>query len=126
MAVFDDLSRREFLAATGAIAAGSLMPPWADQTNPGLGEWVADDLGLPAYHYTGPLHFPNGPKENGTVMLPDDPIFLLGNCRLTLFTHASGIYQILTGERAWGRVNQGDPRYNGANLASIEISGQKH
>jgi cellobiose phosphorylase len=59
-------------------------------------------------------------------MLPDDPFFLIGNYRLTLFTHASGIYQILTGERAWGRVNQGDAPYSGANQATIEASGQTH
>jgi cellobiose phosphorylase len=124
MAGFESVSRREFLAATGALAAGSLMPAWADQNNADLGEWVTDDLGLPCYHYTGPLRFPDSPKENGSVMLPDDPLFLIGNYRLTLFTHASGIYQILTGERAWGRVNQGDARYSGANRASIEIGGK--
>ena len=122
----NDFSRRGFLAATGALAAGSLMPAWAADNTPSLGEWVDDDLGLPAYHYTGPLRFPDSPKENDAVMLPDDPIFLLGNYRLTLFTQASGIYQIMTGERAWGRVNQGNARYSGANRATVEIAGQKH
>lgn len=126
MAAFEDVSRREFLAAAGALAAGSMMPAWAETNSSNLGEWVTDDLGLPAYHYTGPLRFPNSPRENGSVMLPDDPLFLTGNYRLTLFTHASGIYQILTGERAWGRLNHGDAPYSGVNRASIEIDGQKH
>ncbi len=55
-------------------------------------------------------------------MIPDDPYFLIGNYHLTLFTHASGTYQILTGERAWGRLNQGDARYSGVNQASVEFA----
>ncbi|HKD60214.1 MAG TPA: hypothetical protein VKB47_07120 [Terracidiphilus sp.] len=126
MALPDEISRRDFLVTAGALAASSLLPAWADQSKTSLGEWGEDDFGLPSYHYTGPLRFPNSPRQNNAVMLPDDPIFLLGNYRLTLFTHASGIYQILTGERAWGRVNQGDARYSGANQATIAVDGQAH
>jgi cellobiose phosphorylase len=125
----DHLTRRTFLAATGALAATTLIPPaWssADASPSSLGEWIDDDHGLPAYHYTGPLRFSDSPKQNGSVMLPDDPYFLTGNYRLTLFTHASGLYQILTGERAWGRMNQGDASWSGANQAVVEFSGQKH
>jgi cellobiose phosphorylase len=72
------------------------------------------------------MRFPNSPQRDGASMIPDDPFFLTGNYRLTLFTHASGLYQILTGERAWGRMNQGDARWGGANSATIEVSGQHH
>ena len=72
------------------------------------------------------MRFPNSPQRDSAPMIPDDPFFLTGNYRLTLFTHASGLYQILTGERAWGRMNQGDDRWGGANFATVEISGQRH
>jgi Glycosyl hydrolase 36 superfamily, catalytic domain len=122
----DFLTRRNFLAGAGALAAVPFMPAWAANTSGSLGEWLDDDHGLPCYRYTGPLRFQGSPTQNGTVMHPDDPFFLLGNYRLTLFTHASGIYQIITGERAWGRVNQGDAPYSGANQATIEVAGQTH
>jgi cellobiose phosphorylase len=77
-----------------------------------LGEWTDDENGLPCYRYTGPLTF-------HTPNIPDDPHFLLGNHRLTLFVHASGRYEILTGERAWARMN-------GPNEALVEIGGQRH
>ena len=116
------LTRRDFIAGASALAAGSLLPIWAAQGDPSLGEWLEDDYGLPCYRYDGPLQFPASPTENGTRMIPDDPYFLIGNYHLTLFTHASGTYQILTGERAWGRLNQGDARYSGVNQASVEFA----
>jgi len=129
----DHLSRRTFLAGAAALTATSLAssaaPAWAapGASASSLGEWIEDDYGLPAYHYTGPMRFPNSPVRDRAPMIPDDPYFLTGNYRLTLFTHASGLYQILTGERAWGRMNQGDERWGGANSATIEVSGgQRH
>jgi hypothetical protein len=135
----DKLTRRTFLAGAGALAATSLAtsatPSWASGSGASissvasassLGDWIEDDYGLPAYHYTGPMRFPNSPQRDGAPMIPDDPFFLTGNYRLTLFTHASGLYQILTGESAWGRMNQGDARWGGANSATVEISGQRH
>ena len=59
-------------------------------------------------------------------MLPDDPVFLLGNHRLTLFTHASGHIQILSAERAWARLNQGEEIWSGANSATCLVNGSKH
>jgi cellobiose phosphorylase len=59
-------------------------------------------------------------------MLPDDPAFLLGNYRLTLFAHSSGFFQILTGERAWGRVNEGDGVWSGSNAATVKLGGRVH
>jgi Glycosyl hydrolase 36 superfamily, catalytic domain len=128
--VDDHLTRRCFLAGAGALAATSLAasatPPWAAPAESSLGEWIDDDYGLPAYHYAGPMRFPNSPQRDRAPMIPDDPFFLTGNYRLTLFTHASGLFQILTGERAWGRMNQGDARWGGANSATIEVYGRRH
>jgi cellobiose phosphorylase len=125
----ESVTRRTFLAGAGTVAATAFINPrWsaAQPPAPSLGEWLDDDYRLPAYHYTGPMRFPNSPQRDGAPMIPDDPFFLIGNYRLTLFTHASGLYQILTGERAWGRMNQGDAYWSGANSATIEFSGQKH
>ncbi|HEX5235493.1 MAG TPA: hypothetical protein VFW25_09195 [Silvibacterium sp.] len=125
----DRVTRRTFLAGAGALAATSLVnPAWsAIDTPPAtIGEWLDDDHGLPCYRYAGPLRFPASPQRDGAPMIPDDPFFLLGNYRLTLFTHASGLYQIITGERAWGRMNQGDTRWSGSNQAIVEFDGEKH
>ena len=93
------LSRRDFLADTRAIALSSAIPQaYADSASASLGHWFDDDHGLHGYEYTGPLRIPKSPRENGTVLLPDDPYFMLGNYRLSLFTHASGLYEILSGE----------------------------
>lgn len=129
MAFENDLTRRSFLAAAGAVAATSLVnPAWAATEAPpaGLGHWLDDDHGLPCYRYTGPMRFPASPRRDGEPMIPDDPFFLLGNYRLTLFTHASGLVQLLTGERAWGRMNQGDTRWSGSNQATVELAGREH
>jgi cellobiose phosphorylase len=90
-----------------------------------VGQWAFSTKGLPVYQYTGPLPAKAVGKEGKDAMLPDDPYFLLGNYRLTLFTHASGIYQFLTGERAWARINGvAQPNY-GWNDASLRVNGQK-
>jgi cellobiose phosphorylase len=124
----NDLTRREFLAAASAATAASLLPSSlsAAAESSSLGQWIDDDFGLPAFRYTGPLRFPSSPVYDHAPMLPDDPYFLLGNYRLTLFTHASGSLQLLTGERAWGRMNQ-DPaprplNFAGAYQASVTVN----
>jgi len=130
-------TRRDFLAAAGAATASSLLPTAlsaaASTASPGqstLGQWIDDDHGLPAYHYTGPLRFPSSPVYDKQPMLPDDPYFLLGNYRVTVFAHASGALQLLTGERAWGRMNQ-DPaphplNFAGAYQASVTVNGTNY
>jgi hypothetical protein len=128
----DRLTRRTFLAGAGALAAASIAasntPSWAatGTSTSSLGDWIEDDYGLPAYLYSGPVRFPNSPKRDGAAMIPDDPYFLTGNQRMTIFTHASGLYQIITGDRSWGRMNQGDARWGGANSAFVEISGKRY
>jgi cellobiose phosphorylase len=105
-------------ATSGAPAAEDVAQP--------LGRWLDDEHGLPCYRYLGPLAF-HVPMKNGQpAKLPDDPFFLLGNYRLTLFVHASGRYQLITGERAWGRMNRGDAPATGANEAAVVVVGQRH
>ena len=86
-----------------------------------MGEWSDDEAGLPCYRYAGPVPFVSPSSKISAEYLPADPFFLLGNYRLTLFAHASGMLQILSGERAWGRLNQGTETWSGANHASVEV-----
>lgn len=73
-----------------------------------IGSWLQDADRFPTYRYTGgyPVRAMTRAREN--AQLPDDPCFLLGNYRLTLFLHASGRYQIITGERGWARSKPSD------------------
>ncbi len=86
-----------------------------------IGHWGMSSKGLPVYRYTGPLPFTAADKNGKDANLPEDPYFLLGNYRMTLITHASGIYQFLTAERAWARINAATQTNYGWNDASLVI-----
>ncbi len=73
-----------------------------------IGKWLYDEQGLPYFNYTGNLPFVLQGVPDKYVNQNDDPYFLLGNHRLTVFQHVSGNYQLLTGERAWGILNRGN------------------
>jgi cellobiose phosphorylase len=119
------LTRRDFLAGTGALVLSSAIPKaYAEATSASLGHWFEDDHGLPGYQYTGPMRFPDSPREGSTILLHDDPYFMLGNYRLTLFTHASGLYEILSGESIWARLNCGEALWSGENHASVDVAGE--
>jgi len=90
---------------------------------PRLGHWADDDQGLPKFRYTGALPAVTMDRDGRQAKLPPDPWFLLGNYRLTLFAHVSGAMQLLTGERAWARLNQGPRPNSGANAASLTFEG---
>ncbi|CAN5695247.1 hypothetical protein BH10BAC2_BH10BAC2_14340 [soil metagenome] len=86
-----------------------------------IGNWSMSSKGLPIYQYTGAIPFTALDKEGKPAKLPNDPYFLLGNYKMTLFAHASGRYQFLTGERAWARINADNEKTNyGWNDAQIE------
>ncbi|HKF47722.1 MAG TPA: hypothetical protein VKB38_10225 [Terracidiphilus sp.] len=89
-----------------------------------IGAWSDDAAGLPRYTYTGSVPFPLSSEKITREYLPEDPFFLIGNYRFTLFTHVSGIFEILTGERAWGRLNQGPGMWSGANRATVTAGGK--
>ena len=49
--------------------------------------------------------------------------FMLGNYQMTLFTHVSGVYELICGQRSWGRMNQDEGRVNsGNNSATLTVS----
>lgn len=77
----------------------------------GMGNWKLSSKDLPVYEFTSKIPVKALDKEGKDAMLPDDPYFMLGNYRMTLFTHVSGIYQFMTGERGWARIN-GVPQAN--------------
>jgi hypothetical protein len=125
-------TRRTFMAGGGATVAASLAKPaWSQSGSNSLGEWIDGSHGLPCYSYRGPIRFSDHHQTNPMWgldgrMLPDDPVFLLGNHRLTLFTHASGHIQIMSAERAWARMNQGEAIWSGANKATCIVDDTKH
>lgn len=86
-----------------------------------FGSWAKSSMGLPVYNYTGAIPVTAFDKDGKDANLPEDPYFLLGNYRMSLITHASGIYQFLTAERAWARINAGEQTNYGWNDAGIVL-----
>lgn len=86
-----------------------------------IGWWLKDANGLPCFNYTGKVPFAAYLQNGKKVKLPDDPWFLLGNYQFKLFAHVSGQYEMITGQRAWGRMNQGDKPNSGLNRSTLEI-----
>lgn len=120
------------MAGMGAtVGASFVKPAWSQIALSSLGEWIDGSQDLPCYAYRGPIRFSDQYQTKPMwgldgKMIPDDPVFLLGNHRLTLFAHASGHIQILSAERAWARMNQGEAMWSGANNATCSIDGNKH
>ena len=46
----------------------------------------------------------------------------MGNYQFTLFSHISGEYELITGQRSWGRMNFGKKPNSGNNQCKITIS----
>ena len=90
-----------------------------------FGTWAFSSKGLPVYNYTGAIPVIAFDKDGKDANLPEDPYFLLGNYRMSLITHASGIYQFLTAERAWARINAADQTNYGWNDAGIVFRNNK-
>ncbi len=104
-----------------------LLAPRGMGQNSAIGHWMEDESGLPCYRYTGTLPFHAPGEEEIVDPLQADPWFLLGNYRLTIFAHVSGIYQMMTGERTWARMNQSGKSYgeNGAELVVRSAGNEK-
>lgn len=84
-----------------------------------IGYWKMDANELPGFVYTGTIPYKAELQNKNAVKLPEDPWFLLGNYRITLFTHVSGEYELITGQRSWGRLNQGKRVNSGSNSSAI-------
>ena len=90
-----------------------------------IGCWREDRSGLPCFEYTDSLPYQEKLKNGTAVKLPEDPWFLLGNYRLTLFTHVSGEYELISGQRSWMRMNRGEQPWNGLNEAVVCVDGKE-
>ena len=86
-----------------------------------IGNWQLDSDNMPCFEYTGNLPFSAVDKAGAKVKLPEDPWFILGNYRINLFPHISGEYELITGQRGWGRINMGNVPNSGKNKASLYI-----
>ncbi|MFO1477190.1 MAG: hypothetical protein U1F98_11120 [Verrucomicrobiota bacterium] len=86
-----------------------------------MGEWEVDREGLPAFAFNAPLPVKTVDRAGKPFPLPGDPFFLLGNYRLTIFPRVSGRYLLMTGERSWARLNQGDDG-GGENGATLRVN----
>lgn len=86
-----------------------------------IGHWRFDADGLPLYDYTGSYPVRALDRAGCDAELPDDPCFLLGNYRLTLFAHVSGRYQLITGERGWARLNHSG-KNQGFNQSTLRVA----
>ena len=87
-----------------------------------IGHFETDHYGMPVFHYEDNLPYKHSLPNGDAVRLPEDPWFLLGNYQLTLFAHVSGKYELICGQRSWGRLNQAVGRINsGDNAATITV-----
>lgn len=78
------------------------------------GKWSETPGGMPYFEFSDA---PAGEGEG-------DPYAFLGNSRLNLFAHASGVYQFISGERVWARFNADPERENyGKNRAMLIVEG---
>lgn len=75
-------------------------------------QWVDAQGGLPYYKYTG------SPDSDAT--------FLVGNPRIKVRTHQNGIYELISGDRCWGRYNADPVRPDyGKNRATAYVGRKK-
>ncbi|MBR5299808.1 MAG: hypothetical protein IKU36_06120 [Bacteroidales bacterium] len=83
-----------------------------------VAKWGETPAGMPYVQYTGSF-------ASGDVAT--DPYFLLGNYRMNLLTHASGTYQLMSGERVWARFNADPERPDyGRNKAVLKIEDKSY
>ncbi|HEY4248973.1 MAG TPA: hypothetical protein VGM64_19265 [Lacunisphaera sp.] len=85
-----------------------------------VGHWIDDPDSLPAFALTAKLPTTTTDAAGHPLPVRNDPIFLLGNYRLTLFVHGSGLYQVVTGERLWARINAAG-NSSGANRTKLIV-----
>ena len=90
--------------------------------NKTIGTWALDKNDFPVFKYTGKIPYKATCKDGSPVKLPEDPWFLMGNYQFTLFSHISGEYELITGQRSWGRMNFGEKPNSGNNQCKITIS----
>ena len=106
------MTRIDRRAALGGITGAGLFPRAAGavigpecSTSP-LGKWSTDAQGLPCYIFAGDVPVNTMTPAGRPYPLESDPVFLLGNYDLTLFTFAGGRLQFVSGEHGWVWLNE--------------------
>ncbi len=101
----------------------------SSQSNPflhsNIGHWSIDDVGLPTFKYTGKIPYKYNAPDGEKITYPKDPWFLLGNYGITSFVHTSGVFDLYTLRRAWGRLNVATKK-TPASQSSIKIDTKEH
>ena len=87
-----------------------------------IGFWSTDQTELPVFTYTGVIPFVCELPNGEAARLPDDPWFILGNYRFTLFAHVSGEYELISGQRSWARLNSGEKHNSGVNSSAVTVN----
>ena len=90
-----------------------------------IGHWSSDKVDLPTFVYTGKIPFQVNASDGVKITYPEDPWFLLGNYGITGFVHTSGIFDLYTLKRAWGRLNVATEN-SPASHAFIKIDNNSH
>ena len=103
------------------VDVSAAMDAWEEQ----IGHWE-EHKGLPVYSYTGNLPFTAVDEYGHRTELPEDPTFLLGNYRIGIIPHVSGMYECLTAERGWARLNASRERPDyGSVESSLTCEGER-
>jgi len=105
-----DLNRRSFFTTMGsALAVPRLLGQGQTAAKPygsgSFGEWIEDDFGLPAFHYTcDQVHDPKAVTAvKPGILSPTDHIHQVGNDRLVAVVSNYGIVQV--------RQDEGAPKF---------------
>jgi len=88
--------------------------------------WTEDEVGLPCIEYKGKLPYEHLDNLKNKMPFPEDPWFILGNNRLTCFQHASGVYQLINCERAWGKSNNADQYLYGETSSELTVGDKSY
>lgn len=115
------MSKKLFLSV-----AAALLAVFQVRAQTPLGHWLEDGNGLPAFSYDAALPYQVMLSDGTEPKMRNDPWFLLGNYRITVFTHVDGTLELITGERSWARLNQGERVNSGVNAATITLDGKTY
>ncbi|MHA1230122.1 MAG: GH36-type glycosyl hydrolase domain-containing protein [Candidatus Helarchaeota archaeon] len=83
-----------------------------DSSSGYFGKWIIDEYGLPAYEYTCIHHSDPIAKTRTSGKKSTDHFHQLGNDRLTLTAHNSGVVQIFSGDRGFEWVSYVNTKRN--------------
>ena len=89
------MSKKLFLSV-----AAALLAVFQVRAQTPLGHWLEDGNGLPAFSYDAALPYQVMLSDGTEPKMRNDPWFLLGNYRITVFTHVDGTLELITGERS--------------------------